>query len=161
MNFTKREMGLILASMVYHGRDWRDALERAEKGGSGFDGEFALLLLDNEAEQMREAAIRLLARTKDDALINPLLAHLKKEKSAALRRLLVEGFIETGKRRSIVALMAALSEMADKDAKAHLVDYICGLPPRTARDLLIEIADVEKDPEMIDRIDDRLTRLEE
>jgi hypothetical protein len=161
MNFTKREMGLILASMVYHGKDWRDTLERAEKDGSEFDGEFALMLLNHDSDRMREAAIRLLARAKDDALINTLLAHLRKEKSAALRMLLVEGFIETGKRKSIVALMAALSEMGDKDAKAHVVDYICGLPPRTARDLLIEIADVEKDPEMIDRIDDRLSKLEE
>ncbi len=161
MNFTKREMGLILASMVYHGRDWVRGIERAGKGGHGFDGQFALLLLNHDSDRMREAALRLLAKAKDDALINPLLAHLRKEKSAELRRLLVRGFVETGKRRSIVALMAALSEVDDRDAKAYTVDYICGLPPRTARDLLIEIADAEKDPEMIDAIDGRLSRLEE
>jgi hypothetical protein len=161
MKFGKREMGLILASMAYHGREWREFLDKAEKEVQGFDSEFALSLLGHDDARVREATLRLLGRTRDDALINPLLAHLRKESSPELRMLLVESFVASGKRRSIVALMSALTEMADKDAKAHVVDRIYHLPARTARDLLIGIADVEKDPEMIDRIDYWLSRLEE
>jgi len=161
MKFGKREMGLILASMAYHGREWREFLDKAEKEVQGFDSEFALSLLGHDDARVREATLRLLGRTRDDALINPLLAHLRKESSPELRMLLVESFVASGKRRSIVALMSALTEMADKDAKAHVGDRIYHLPARTARDLLIGIADVEKDPEMIDRIDYWLSRLEE
>jgi hypothetical protein len=51
--------------------------------------------------------------------------------------------------------------MADRDARIKVIDAIYRLPARTAHNLFIEIANVEKDPELIDRIDDWLSRLEE
>ncbi|MGD0231181.1 MAG: hypothetical protein ABSC19_12625 [Syntrophorhabdales bacterium] len=161
MMFTKREMGLVLASMVHHGRDWSNLLAKAEREVRGFDSEAVLSLLGRDDALIREGAIRLLAKVKDDALINPLLTHLRRETEPALRALLVKGFIVIGKRRTIVALMNTLTEMGDRHAKMKVIDYISRLPARAARAFLFEIADVEKDPEMIDEIDLRLSRIEE
>ena len=161
MMFTREEMGLILASMVYHGRDWTTLLAKGEREAGGFDYERVLSLLAEDDAEKRERALRLLGRLKDDGLVNPLLAHLRRETDSELRRLLVEGFVTIGKRRTIVALMNTLTEMAAWDTKLKAIDYIYSLPARTARELLLEIAEVEKDPEVLDRIDYRLSRLEE
>ncbi len=161
MMFTKKEMGLILGSMVFHGRDWAPLLDEAENEGRGFDFEPVLPLLARDEAEIREAALRLLARTRDDALVNPLLAHLRRETVPELRGLLVEGFVAAGRRRTIVALMRTLAEIADRDARIKVIDAIHRLPARTAANLLIEIANVEKDPELIDRVDYWLGKLEE
>jgi hypothetical protein len=161
MMFTKKEMGLILGSMVFHGRDWALFLDKAENEVRGFDFEPVLPLLARDEAEIREAALRLLARARDDALVNPLLAHLRRETAPKLRTFLVEGFVAAGRRRTIVALMRTLAEMADRDARIKAIDTIYRLPARTAHDLLIEIANVEKDPELIDRIDYWLSKLEE
>ena len=79
MMFTKKEMGLILGSMVFHGRDWTPLLDKAENEVRGFDFEPVLPLLARDEAEIREAALRLLARARDDALVNPLLAHLRRE----------------------------------------------------------------------------------
>jgi DNA-binding transcriptional ArsR family regulator len=161
MMFTREEMGLVLASMVCHGRDWTALLTKAVREVGGFDYEHVLPLLAEDDAERRERALRLLARLKDDGLVNPLLAHLRRETEPELRRLLVEGFVTIGKRRTIVALMNTLTEMAAWDMKLRAIDYVYSLPARTARELLLEIAEVEKDPEVMDRIDYRLSRLEE
>ncbi len=161
MMFTKKEMGLILGSMVFHGRDWTVFLDKAGNEVQGFDGEPVLPLLARDEAGIREAALRLLARARDDALVNPLLAHLRRETVPELRGFLVEGFVAAGKRRTIVALMSTLAEMADRDARIKVIDALYRLPARTAHNLLIEIANVEKDPEIIDRIDYWLSKLEE
>jgi hypothetical protein len=161
MMFTKREMGLILGSMVFYGRDWTLLLDKAENEVRGFDFEPVLPLLARDEAEIRGAALRLLARARDDALVNPLLAHLRRETAPELRGFLVEGFVAAGRRRTIVALMRTLAEMADRDARIKVIDAIYRLPARTAHNLLIEIANVEKDPELIDRIDYWLSKLEE
>jgi hypothetical protein len=161
MMFTKREMGLILASMVCHGRDWSNLLAKADREVRGFESEPVLSLLSANDPKIREGAITLLSKVRDDALINPLLAHLRRESEPALRALLVKGFVVIGKRRTIVALMNTLTEMGHREAKMRVIDYISRLPARSARELLIEIADVEKEPEMIDEIDARLSKIEE
>ncbi len=51
--------------------------------------------------------------------------------------------------------------MGDRDGRMRAIDSIYRLPATSAHNLLIEIANVEKDPEMIDRIDYWLSRLEE
>jgi len=161
MMFTKKEMGLILGSMVFYGRDWTLLLDKAEDEVRGFDFEPVLPLLARDEAEIRKAALMLLARARDDALVNPLLAHLRRETVPELRGFLVEGFVAAGRRRTIVALMRTLTEMADRDARIKVIDAIYRLPARTAHNLFIEIANVEKDPELIDRIDDWLSRLEE
>jgi hypothetical protein len=161
MMFTKKEMGLILGSMVFHGRDWTPLLDKAEHEVRGFDFEPVLPLLARDEAELREAALRLLARARDDALVNPLLAHLRRETVPELRGFLVEGFVAAGRRRTIVALMKTLVDMADRDARIKVIDGIYRLPARTAHNLLIEIANVEKDPELIDRVDYWLSKLEE
>ncbi len=161
MMFTKKEMGLILGSMVFHRRDWAAFLDRTEKEVRTFDFEPVLPLLARDEAEIREAALRLLARTRDDALVNPLLAHLRRETVPELRSLLVEGFVTAGRRRTVVALMRTLAEMGDRDGRMRAIDSIYRLPATSAHNLLIEIANVEKDPEMIDRIDYWLSRLEE
>ena len=161
MMFTKKELGLILGSMVFHGRDWALLLDKVENEVRGFDFEPVLPLLARDEPVIREAALRLLARARDDALVNPLLAHLRRETAPELRGFLVEGFVAAGRRRTIVALMRTLAEMADRDARIKVIDAIYRLPARTAHNLLIEIANVEKDPELIDRIDYWLSKLEE
>ena len=161
MVFTKGEMGLILASMVSLGRDCAALLDKAEQQLGGFDGDCLLSLLSVEDAHIRERAIRVLSRVKDEGIINPILAHLRKESEPALRGLLVDNFVAVGKRRAIVALMKTLAEIGDDAAKARAIDRIYDLPARRARELLIRIADVEKDPETLDRIDGLLRRLEE
>ena len=79
----------------------------------------------------------------------------------ALRGLLVDSFVAKGKRRAIVALVKILSEIGDGAAKARAIDRIFELPAMRARELLIRIADAEKDPETLDRIDGLLAKLEE
>jgi hypothetical protein len=161
MMFGKEEMGVILASMLLLGRDCSALVEKAEKELRSFDIGHILLLLSREDPQVRERAIRLLARVKDEASVNPLLGYLRKESNPHLRRLLVEGFIRIGKRRTVVALIKTLTEIEDRQAKSLAIDQIAGLPARRARELLIEIAAVEKEPEMIDLIDNHLAKLEE
>ncbi len=161
MVFTKKERGLITGSMVSHGRDWAPFLDEAENEFRGLGFEPVLPLLARDDTAIRGAALRLLARARDDALVNPLLAHLRRETAPELRDFLVEGFIATARRKTIVALMSTLIEMADRDARIKVIDSVHRLPARTAHNLLIEIAGVEKDPELIDRIDYWLTKLEE
>jgi hypothetical protein len=161
MMFTKKETGLILGSMVLHGKDWALFLEKAEREVRGFDGEPILPLLEREQPEVRMGALRLLVRARDDALINPLLAHLRKETAPELRAFLVEGLVGAGKRKTVVALMGALAEMEDRDERIKAIDSISRLPARNAVNLLLEIANAEKDPEMIDRIDYWLYKLEE
>jgi hypothetical protein len=160
MLFAKKEMGLILGSMVFHGRDWAAFLDKAEKEARDFDFEPVLPLLAHDEAEIREAALRLLARTRDDGLVNPLLAHLRKETAPELRNFLAEGFVTAGRRRTVVALMRTLAEMGDRDARIKAIDSIYRLPAGTAHNLLLEIANVEKDPEIIDRIDEWLSKLE-
>jgi hypothetical protein len=161
MMFTKKETGLIIASMVYHGRDCADFLEMAKRELHGFDGDPILSLLSAEDVVLRQRVIETLAMVRDEGLVNPLLSHLRNETDSELRMLMVRTFVMLGKRRTIIALMNALTEMDDKEAKEKTVDYISQLSLRKARELLIEIADIEKDPDVIDRIDNYLSKLEE
>ncbi len=78
-----------------------------------------------------------------------------------MRALLVDSFVAAGKRRAVVALVRTLSEIGDGAAKARVLERIGELPAMEARELLIRIADAEKDPETIDRIDGMLVKLEE
>jgi hypothetical protein len=161
MVFTKKEMGLIVASAIFLGRDCAALLDKAERQLGGFDGDCLLTLLAVDDVAVRERAIRVLSRVNDEGIINPVLAHLRKEEEPALRALLVDDFMAVGKRKAIVALVRTLSEIGDGAAKARVLERIGDLPPMQARELLIRIADAEKDPETIDRIDGMLLKLEE
>ncbi len=160
MAFTRKEVGVIVASMLFHERNWASFLDRADGETPGFDGEPVLPLLARGEFEIREAAIRLLVRARDDSLTNSLLAHLKRETSPELRALLTESVIAGGKRRSIAALMNALVEMGDRDARIRAIDSAFRLPASAAHELLLEAAVVEKDPEVIDRIDYWLAQLD-
>jgi len=160
MVFTKEETGLIVASTVCLDRECAGLLDKASREIGGFDGECLLPLLSDERGQVREKAIEALVRANDEGVINPLLAHLRTEEDPKLRSLIVDGFVALGKRRTIVALMMTLTEIGDRDAKARALDRICSFPPMKARELLLLIADAERDPETIDRIDSLLAGLE-
>ncbi|MGA2109643.1 MAG: HEAT repeat domain-containing protein [Syntrophorhabdales bacterium] len=160
MAFTRKEMGLIVASAVGLGRDCADFIDKAERESQGFDGGNLLALLSDENGVVRERAVRALVRANDGGTINPLLAHLRKERDPRLRALLVDGLVALDKRKLIAALMMTLTEIGDKQGKTEVLDRIYAFPPMRARELLIRIADIEKDPETIDRIDGLLSRLE-
>ncbi len=161
MMFGKKELGLILASLVAHEKEWADILKASGNGLREFDYRFLLALLVRDDIALRRRTLELLADVKDDALVNPLLQHLHHETDAALRDLIVKCFVAIGKRRTAVALMNTLSEIGDTALKIKALDYIYALPARRARDILIEIGVAERDPEMIERIDTCLAMLEE
>jgi hypothetical protein len=161
MMFDGEETGLIIGSMLLLDRDCSAFLEKARKELRSFDTGPTLLLLSRDDPVIRERAIRLLAKAKDETSVNPLIVHLKKETDPQLRRLLVDGFITLGKSRTVVALIKTLTEINDREAKTSAIDQIADLPAVRARKLLIEIAAVEKEPEMIDLIDSHLTKIEE
>jgi len=91
--------------MVGRGRDCSALLSKAERDVRGFDYEHLLALFAGDDVEKRERALRILARLRDDGLVNPLLTHLRRESEPKLRGLIVEGFVATGKRNNIVALM--------------------------------------------------------
>jgi hypothetical protein len=161
MMFGKKELGLILASLVAHGRDWTEMFRASGNGLREFDYRFLLALLARDDVGVRRRTLELLAGVKDDALVNPLLEHLRKETDASLRDLLVKCFVSVGKRRTAVALMCTLSEIGETALKIKALDYIYALPSRKARDVLVEVGVAEKDPDMIERIDTCLAMLEE
>lgn len=161
MMFGKKELGLILASLVVHEKDWADMFRASGNGLREFDYRFLLALLIRDDVAVRRRTLELLSGVKDDALVNPLLAHLSRETDAGLRDLLVKCFVSVGKRRTAVALMCTLSEIGDTALKIKALDYIYALPSRKARDILIEVGVAERDPEMIERIDTCLAMLEE
>lgn len=160
MVFSKAEMGLILASTICAGKDHSVFYAKAEKETRGFDHEYFLPLLSGEDRTKREQAIRLLIGAKDEGVVNALLTHLRTETDADLRKILIKGLIGAGKRKTVIALMAALAAMGDKDLRIDAIDYIHDLPPRSARELLIEAAEIEKDPEILDRVDAVLAEIE-
>lgn len=161
MVFTRGEMGLIIASMVLLGRDCTSLFDKVQRELSGFDCEPVLSLLAENDAGVRERALRALSRVRDEDIVNPILAHVRREKEPALRALIVDDFIAAGKRRAIVALVRTLSEIGDGAGKARVLRRIGELPAMRARELLIRIADAEKDPETIDKIDGMLVKLEE
>ncbi|HUJ69000.1 MAG TPA: HEAT repeat domain-containing protein, partial [Syntrophorhabdales bacterium] len=120
MAFTREEMGLIVVSAVRLGRDGADFVDKAERESRGFDGESLLALLSQENREVRERAVRALIRANDEGTINPLLAHLRKEKDPGLRALLVDGLIGLDRRKLIAALMMTLTEIGDKQGKAEV-----------------------------------------
>jgi len=161
MVFGREEMGVLIASMLLLDRDCTAFLDKSEAERKSFDTEQVLRLLSYDDPGVRERAIQLLARVQDEASVNPLLAHLRRENDPRLRMLLVDSFITLGKRRTVVALVKTLTEIGDQGAKIRAIDLIAKLPARRAREVLIEIAAVEREAEMIGRIDTLLGKLEE
>jgi hypothetical protein len=161
MMFGRKELGLILASLIVHEKDWADMLRANGDGLREFDYRFLLALLSRDDVAVRRRTLELLAGVRDDALVNPLLEHLRRETDAGLRDLLVKCFVSIGKRRTAVALMTSLSEIGDTALKIKALDYIYALPARKARDILVEVGVAERDPDMIERIDTCLAMLEE
>jgi hypothetical protein len=159
--YTEKERGLIIASMISLGRDSTPLLDRLQRQLGSFDCEPVLALLAVDDARVRERALRVLSRVRDENIVNPMLAHVQRESEPNLRGLIVDDFIAAGKRRAIVALVQTLSDIGDTEGKARVLRKIGELPARRARELLITIADAEKDPETIDRIDGMLARLEE
>ncbi len=153
MIFSTVEAGLIVASMVPLRRDWTAFIENTKQQSGSLDGAALLQLLAAEDLYTREQAIRLLPYVSGEGIINPILALLPKEREPELRGLLADYVVAAGKRRAIVALMKILSDMGDGATRERVVERICEFPEISARDLLIRIADVEREPEMIDRID--------
>lgn len=161
MMFGKKELGLILASLVVTDKDWAAMFRASGNGLREFDYRFLLALLIRDDVAVRRRTLDLLSGVRDDTLVNPLLQHLRNETDPELRDLLVRCFVSVGKRRTAVALMNALSEIGDTALKIKALDYIYALPGRKARDILVEIGVAERDAEMIERIDTCLAMLEE
>jgi hypothetical protein len=160
MVFSKAELGLILASMLYRGWDYSDFVMKAEKETRGFDYDFSVSLLDHSDRETRGHVIKLLSNAKDEGALNHLLAHLRNEKDPEVRSRIVKAIAGAGKKKSVVALFAALIESGDRDRRLEVIESICALPVRASRELLIEAAELEKDVEIIDQIDALLAKLE-
>jgi hypothetical protein len=77
-----------------------------------------------------------------------------------LRARIAETIAATGKRNAILALMNLILDPKDATLKHRVLEQVAALPGMTARELLLEMGDLERDPETIDRIDQLLAMVE-
>ena len=161
MLFSKEERGLVLAGLVAGDGDLGYVLQQAEGRLQDALVDPLIRLLDSGDKRVRERAVILLSRSRNEKACNSLLALLKKEENQTVRGLIVEGAISSRTRKAILAVMNILSDAGDREMRLRIPDLISVLPPKAARELLMELADVEKDPELLDRMDSVLARLEE
>jgi hypothetical protein len=93
--------------------------------------------------------------------VNTLLDRMNRETVPELRARMAETIAATGKRNAILALMNLILDPKDAALKHRVLEQVAALPGMTARELLLEMGDLERDPETIDRIDQLLAMVEE
>lgn len=153
---SKEEMGIALASLIHHGRDWRTLFETANRFERGIDIQPILKLLYSKSEEKRKSAISLLVEVRDKDMINPLLLHLKEEKVLEIKDLVIQGIGLTGKKRAIFAIMNTLKEIGDTTLKLRAIEFFDSLLGENAHRFLTEIKEMEEDPAIIRKIDQLL-----
>jgi HEAT repeat protein len=120
-----------------------------------------LRLLEGSDEGTRARTLDVLAALNDDVAVNTLLDRMNRETVPELRARMAETIAATGKRNAILALMNLILDPKDATLKHRVLDQVAALPGMTARELLLEMGDLEQDPETIDRIDQLLAMVEE
>jgi DNA-binding transcriptional ArsR family regulator len=152
MVFSKEGMGRILASLIGLGEDCRPFLEKAKHDNSGIDIQPILKFLRSEGTAERERAIRLLLEVQDKNIVNPLLTHLKNETIPELKDLIIRGMWATGKKRRIIAVMRTLKENGDRGLRLRAIGFLRTLPPKTAKNLLVDLMETEDDPILLEEL---------
>lgn len=154
-------MGLVLASIVVRGRDPGAMLKKVETDHRGVNAMPLLRLLEGSDEGTRARTLDVLAALNDDVAVNTLLDRMNRETVPELRVRMAETIAATGKRNAILALMNLILDPKDAALKHRVLEQVAALPGMTARELLLEMGDLERDPETIDRIDQLLAMVEE
>jgi hypothetical protein len=141
--FSKEEMGLILASLIFHSREYSPFFEKAKKDNQGVDIQQILRLIYLDDPERRRAAVRLLISIDDKNMVNPLLMHLRHEDVREIRDLLIRGIGVTGKKRAIFAILNTLREIGDNDLQLRAIEFFYSLLGRDAVGLLEEVRERE------------------
>ncbi len=156
MAFSKEETGIILGSLIHHGKDYHGIFEKAKGDGRGIDIQPILKLLYSKNDQRRKNAISILVDIRDKDMINPLLLHLREENVLEIKDLVIQGIGLTGKKRAIIAIMNTLKEIGDSALRLRAIEFFHSLFGENARQLLTEIKEIEEDPGIQKRIDQLL-----
>jgi len=159
--FSKEEMGLILASLILESTEYIHFLEKAKKDGKGIDIQPILKLLYAVDAGKRGEAVKLLIEIQDKDMINPLLAHLKKEHVIEIKDLMIKGISLTGKKKAILAIMNALKEINDRHLRLRAIDFFYSLLDGNLKDILTDIREKEEDPVVLIKIDSILAKIRE
>jgi hypothetical protein len=157
MIFNKDEMGLILGSLIAHGKEHGYFFEKAKKDGKGIDIQPILKLIYVQDVDTRAKAIQLLIDIQDKDMINPLLLHLKEESDSGIRNLVVKGIGLTGKKKAIIAIINTLREIGDTQLRMEVIEFFDSLLGDNSRQMLIDIRETEEDQSIIKRIDKLLS----
>jgi len=153
MVFTKKEMGLILASLVSRHKDCDFFLEKARRDDCETDIQPVLRLLHTDDASMRAEAVKVLAGVRSKEAINPLLLHLRNEPDQGIQDLIIKGIAATGKRRAVIAVMSVLTEMGDKALKPRAIELVCStISGEELRQVLTDIRDIEDDPAIVKQL---------
>ncbi len=159
MVFTKEESGIILASLIINSMNSSTFLEKAMKDGKGIDIQPILQILYDDDANKRAEAIKILTHIKDKDMINPMLVHLRHEKVPEIKDLLIKGICSTKKKRAILAIVKTLRELGDKQLLIEAMDLFYYLFGTNAGEILAEIKETEKDPAVLSKIDDILSKI--
>lgn len=162
--FDGEEMAFVLASAIHHGLPF-DAmfvkLERYVRPGLNLRGDTIAGLLKEPDVQKRKAAVRLLSLIRDDRMVNELLSHLEREEDYAIKGLILETLAGMGKKKTLVALVRTISNVDDRHWKLQAVNLLAGADPSVARDALLILAEIERDPDILEAIENVFSKLEE
>jgi hypothetical protein len=159
--FSKEEAGLILASLIAQSGDTQAIFEKVKRDGKGTDIQPILKLLHLADPIKRRKAVQLLVEIQDKNMINPLLAHLKREDVFEIRNLVVEGIGLIGKKRTILAIMDTLKEIGDRQLKLRAIEFFYSLLDGNVGNVLGEIKEREEDPIVLAKIDGLLALIKE
>lgn len=136
-------------------------LKKVETDHRGVNAMPLLRQLEGSDEGTRARTLDVLAALNDDVAVNTLLDRMNRETVPELRARMAETIAATGKRNAILALMNLILDPKDAALKHRVLEQVAALPGMTARELLLEMGDLERDPETIDRIDQLLAMVEE
>ena len=159
--FSKEEAGLILASLIAQSRETGAMFEKAKGDGKGMDIQPILKLLYESDSVKRRQAVQLLVEIQDKNMINPLLAHLKREDVFEIQNLVIEGIGLTGKKKTILAIMDTLKEIGDRQLKLRAIEFFYSLLDGNFSNALNEIREGEEDPVVLEKIDGLLALIRE
>jgi HEAT repeat protein len=109
----------------------------------------------------RRKAVELLVEVQDKNMINPLLAHLRREDVFEIKNLLIEGIGHSGKKRAILAIMDTLKEIGDRELRLRAIEFFYALLDGNLKSILTEIRESEEDPVIATKIDGLLSTIKE
>ena len=133
MIFSREGMGRILGSLISMGENYGPFLEKAKRDNGGVDIHPILKFLLSEDAAERKHAVGILLNIGDKKTVNPLLAHLKNEKVAEIRELIIRGVGSTGKKRRIIAVMRTLREIGDTELRLKAIGFFSSLPRKNCK----------------------------